>query len=72
MVLDTAKQSLIREIGCLYSRRKPLNIAAVKKYHPELIRQVFEIKPFWGWIQALRDAGIDYSQINTELDEFVE
>jgi len=66
------KRVLMREIQRLHSRREPLNLIAVKRCHPELVQRVFSLHPFWGWIQALRDAGIDYDQINTELDEFID
>ena len=66
------KSALVCEIQRLHSRREPLNLAAVKRSHPDLVSQVFEMRPFWGWIQALRDAGITYDEINIELEDFVD
>ncbi|MCI0414924.1 hypothetical protein L0222_19280, partial [bacterium] len=37
--------------------------------HPELIKRVYSIKPFWGWAKAIAAAGLDYAKINTELLE---
>lgn len=49
-----------------------MNIAAVKHRHPELMEAVYAIKPFWGWKQALEAAGIEYSDIKVELQDYCE
>ena len=70
--MDAAlKQSVIRQIKNLHAQGKPLNITAVKRSHPELIAKAFEVEPFWGWKQALEDAGIQYQDIKVELLDHV-
>ena len=71
MPLTKLHQKLVRLIRELHRKRQPLNIAAIKRSHPHLLRRVFAVKPFWGWKQALKDAGIDYGKINVELQEYV-
>ncbi|MEM1221832.1 MAG: hypothetical protein AAGH40_03655 [Verrucomicrobiota bacterium] len=65
------RRAIIEEIKALFKKRQPLNISAVKRNHPELIQAVYAQPVFWGWKNALEDAGIDYDQINTELADFV-
>jgi hypothetical protein len=67
-----AKQDLILEIQRLHQRREPLNLLAVRRSHPDLVKRVYAVKPFWGWKWALEEAGLDYSRINTEVRDFVE
>lgn len=67
---DQAKQRIIRQIKRLYVKREPLNVSAVRRRHPKLIEVVYAIKPFWGWKQALEDAGIPNSNINVELQDY--
>lgn len=62
-----AKQAIIATLRQLHARREPLNIIAVKRRHPGLVEKVYAIRPYWGWRQALRDAGLDYDTIHTEL-----
>lgn len=66
------RNTIIRKIRALHARRAPLNISAVKRQHPELIEKVYVVRPFWGWKQALEDAGLDYSKINLELRDYVD
>jgi ribosomal protein L37E len=70
--LPRIKEGVIAEIKWLAKRGEALNISAVKRSHPKLLDVVFEVRPFWGWKQALEDAGIDYSGIRVELTETVE
>jgi hypothetical protein len=63
------KSAIGKVIRRLYSKNEPLNIAAVKRRHPELLQKVYAFRPFLGWRQALKDAGIDYRKINVELEE---
>lgn len=51
--------------------RKPLNLSAVKRRRPDLIEFVYSQDTFWGWKNALREAGIEYSSINVELEETI-
>ncbi len=64
------KQQIIKTIRNLHRRGEPLNITAVKRNHPELIKATYDVKPFWGWKQALDDAGIDYRKIKIELLDY--
>lgn len=61
------RQQIIKALRKMHCREEPLNITAVKRYHPELIQAVYAAKPFWGWKQALKDAGLDYANIEVEL-----
>lgn len=67
---DQAKQRIIRQITRLHVKREPLNASSAKRNHPELVKAVYAIKPFWGWKQALKDAGIPYNKINVELKDY--
>lgn len=64
-------QQIIRKIQQLHHRGEPLNISAVKRSHPELIRTVYNARPFRGWKQALEDAGIGYRKIKISLQDTV-
>jgi ribosomal protein L37E len=70
--LSRIKEGVIAEIRWFAKRGEALNISAVKRSHPKLIEVVFDVRPFWGWKQALEDAGLDYSAIRVELTETVE
>lgn len=70
--LARIKEGVIAEIKWLAKRGDPLNITAVKRSHPKLIEVVFDVRPFWGWKQAIEDAGLDYGSIKVELSETVE
>ena len=61
------RQQIIKTIRSLHRRKEPLNITAVKRHHPELMKAVYAIKPYWGWKKALEAAGIKYSDIEMEL-----
>ncbi|PZR73343.1 MAG: hypothetical protein DLM73_10870 [Chthoniobacterales bacterium] len=71
-LMDRSKQAIIREIRRLHARREPLNISALKRNHPPLIRRAYEVRPFWGWKRALEDAGLSYSDIHAELRDYVD
>ena len=66
------KQQIIEKIRELYENRIPLNLVSVKRHFPELVKAVYSTKPYWGWKQALADAGISYNEIIIELEEYVE
>ena len=61
--LTTLQRKLTSQIRRLFARGEPLNICAVKRNHPELVKAVYEIKPFWGWKRALEAAGTDPATI---------
>lgn len=67
----TQKRRIIRQLQKLHAQGQPLNITAVKRSHPDLIAKAFDIQPFWGWKRALEDAGIDYTDIKVELQDYV-
>jgi hypothetical protein len=67
---DLVKQRTIGKIRRLFLKREPLNLSAVKRRHPELLAGVYAVRPFWGWKQALADAGIEYSEVNVELLDY--
>lgn len=66
------QRKIVREIKRLHLRGEPLNITAVSRNHPELIEAVYAVTPFWGWRNALGDAGLDYGRIETQLLQSVE
>jgi hypothetical protein len=72
MALTRTQKAIIREIRALHARREPLNISAVKRSHPNLIKRVYAVRPYWGWKRALEDAGLDYKKINVELLDYVD
>ena len=63
---------MIREIRRLHKADDPLNISAIKRNHPELLESAFAVSPFWGWKQAIEDAGLTYSTIRTYLEPYVQ
>jgi hypothetical protein len=68
---DERKSKIVLEIQRLHGQDEPLNIPAVKRRHPELLKAVYESKPFWGWKRALEAAGLDYSKIHTEFQDYI-
>ena len=61
--LTNHQRELTRRIRGVFEHGEPLNICAVKRNHPELMKAVYEIKPFWGWKRALEAAGTDPATI---------
>lgn len=66
------EQEIIRRIRQRYMNRKPLNLSAVKRDEPELVKAVYSTTPYWGWKGALADAGIDYSNIRVYVRDYAE
>lgn len=64
---ETVKEQILRK----YEANEPLNIVAVKRESPELMEYVFSVEPFWGWCQAVTDAGVDYREIRVVLQDYV-
>ena len=54
------------------TRRKALNLSAVKREDAELVQAVYEVQPYLGWKAALHHAGIDYGDIRVEILQSVE
>jgi len=71
VVLVEPRQHVIGEIQKLYEGSKPLNISAVKRKSPELIDIVYSQEKYWGWKQALEDAGVCYTKINVDVQNYV-
>jgi len=69
--LASNRQSILRAIQQRFSNRQPLNITAVKRDDPKLVRQVYEQRPYWGWKAALADAGLTYDKIRIEIEQTV-
>jgi hypothetical protein len=61
---------LIEKIQQLHKERKALNINAVKRHSPELLKIAYSQKQYWGWKQALADAGFSYSDIRIYLEDY--
>lgn len=70
--MTTTQQKIVGTIQHLHEQGEPLNITAVKRRHPELMKAVYAVKPFWGWKKALEAAGIGYSDIKVELLNYCE
>jgi hypothetical protein len=65
------KKEIIDWIRTEHQAGRPLNLHAVKRRRPDLIERVYAVRPFWGWWQAVADAGLDYSELQVELEETV-
>lgn len=65
-----SKSQIVARIQKLHREGYPLNISAVKRRWPALIASVYARKAYWGWKQALADAGIAYSDIKVELLDY--
>ncbi|MBL9152569.1 MAG: hypothetical protein JNK37_08800 [Verrucomicrobiales bacterium] len=61
------RAEVIAWIQSEHAQRRALNIHAVKRRRPDLLAKVYEVRPYWGWRQALEDAGVPYSEIKVEL-----
>ena len=66
------RKQIITAIRQRFARRMALNLSAVKRDDPKLVRSVYRITPYWGWKSALADAGITYDKIRVEVQESVE
>ena len=69
--LTYQQKKIVDEIIQLHIQNKPLNIDAVKRHSPNILKKVYEIYPYWGWLGALRSAGLDYSDIRVEVLDFI-
>ncbi|WP_153558022.1 hypothetical protein [Roseimaritima sediminicola] len=65
------KQAVLSAIRKRHINRQPLNLAPVKREQPELVRAVYAVEPYWGWKQALEDAGLSYKTIRIHVRETV-
>jgi hypothetical protein len=70
--LSPVQRKVVSAIRRLDAEREPLNITAVKRRHPELIRNAFSVRPFWGWKRALEAAGANYRTIRIAIDDAAE
>lgn len=66
-----SKSQIVTRIQKLHREGYPLNISAVKRRWPALMEAVYARKRYWGWKQALTDAGIAYSDIKVELLDYL-
>ncbi len=64
---DLGKRAVVAEIRRLHRQGAPLNISAVERRWPHLLAAALRPKRYWGWRQALRDAGLDYGRIHVEV-----
>lgn len=65
------QRKILQAIQQRYVARQPLNLTAVKRDDPDLVRQVYSQRPYWGWKAALADAGLSYDQIRIEIRQYV-
>lgn len=68
---DSEREEILDWIRSEHAAGRALNLHAVKRRRPELLRRVYEVRPFWGWWQAIADAGLDYADLEVELEETV-
>ncbi len=68
---EPERQEILDWIRSKHRAGRALNLHAVKRRNPDLLRRVYEVRPFWGWWQAIRDAGLDYGELKVELEETV-
>ena len=66
------RKQIIKAIRQRFAQRMALNLSAVNRDDPKLVRAVYRITPYWGWKSALTDAGITYDKIGVEVLESVE
>ncbi len=64
--------SLVHKLTTLHQRGRPLNITAVKRRSPRLVEAAFSQKPFLGWRNALKMAGIPLDEVVWEVMESVD
>jgi|GEM_PF-925175 len=65
------KLEIVEWIRSEHEAGRALNLHSVKRRRADLLDQVYGVRPFWGWWQAIADAGLDYGDLNTELEETV-
>lgn len=65
------RAEVLKAIRQRHANRQPLNLTAVKRDAPELVEAVYAVEPYWGWKQALSDAGLSYEKIRIEVLEAV-
>ncbi len=65
--LTERQKRIIQRIRTLHRAGTPLNISAVKRHHPDLLRQVMTLKHFRGWRKAVEAAGLSYHELHIEL-----
>ncbi len=65
--LTEAQKQIIHRIRTLHRAKTPLNISAVRRYEPQLLRQVMTLKHFRGWRKAIEAAGLTYNKLRVEL-----
>lgn len=68
---DNERQNILEWIRTEHAAGRALNIHAVKRRRPDLVKSVYEVRPFWGWWQAVTEAGLDYADLKVELEEKV-
>src|SRR5690606_666833 len=65
------KKTVLTALRRRYADRQPLNLSAVKRDQPDLVAAVYAATPYWGWKQALADAGLSYQSIQIEVRETI-
>lgn len=68
---DSEREEILDWIRSEHAAGRALNLHAVKRRRPDLLARVYEVRPFWGWWQAIADAGLDYADLKVELEEMV-
>lgn len=68
---EQEKEQILDWIRSEHAAGRALNLHAVKRRRPDLVARVYEVRPFWGWWQAIQDAGLDYADLKVELAENV-
>jgi hypothetical protein len=68
--MTVQQKRIVDRIRALHRAGTPLNLSAVKRRHPKLLRQVMTLKHFRGWRKALEAAGLSYHKIRMELLDY--
>ena len=68
---DKEKHEILEWIRLEHEAGRALNIHAVKRRRPDLLARAYSVRPFWGWWQAVTDAGLNYEDLKVELEEKV-
>jgi len=68
---EKEKQEVLDWIRAEHEAGQALNIHAVRRRNPDLLKLVYSVRPFWGWWQAIADAGLDYGKLKVDLEEKV-
>lgn len=71
-LLSRRQEEIVASIRLRADTGRALNLTAVKREVPELVAEVFSMRPYWGWRRAIEAAGLRYDWIPVSLEDTVE